>query len=91
MYPVELGENNTVHAFVYTPQGSPLPAQEWQVSTLLTDHDAQPVSTRMLGLQPAHHAIGALTFPLPGVYQIRFTVRTSEIDQSTVSMTVTIR
>ena len=91
IFPVQLGENNTVHAFVYTPQGSPLPAEEWSVTTQLTGQDTEPVRTRMLGLRPPHHAVGALTFPLPGVYELRFTVRVSDLDRATVRTTVTVR
>jgi copper transport protein len=91
IYPVQLGDNNTVHAFVYTPQGSPLAAEEWSVTTLLTGQDAEPVRTRMLGLRPPHHAVGALAFPLPGVYELRFTVRVSDLDRATVRTTVTVR
>jgi copper transport protein len=90
IYPVQVGENNTVHAFVYTAAGKPLPAQEWSVTTVLQGQDLGPVTTRMLGVLP-HHAIGAITFPLPGVYEVRFTVRTTEIDQATVRTTVTVR
>jgi copper transport protein len=90
VYPVQLGENNTVHAFVYTPEGAPLPVQEWSVTTVLTDRDVEPVTARMLGVLP-HHAIGAVTFPLPGVYELRFTARTTEVDQATVRTTVTVR
>jgi copper transport protein len=90
LYPVELGENNTVHAFVYTPAGAPLPAQEWTVSARLTGRDLEAVSTPMLGLDPPNHALGALTFPLPGTYEIGFTVRTSPVDQATVRTRVTV-
>jgi copper transport protein len=90
VYPVQLGENNTVHAFVYTPQGAPLPAQQWSVTAVLTGRDVEPVTTAMLGVLP-HHAIGAVTFPLPGVYELRFTVRTTDVDQATVKTTVTVR
>jgi copper transport protein len=90
IYPVQVGENNTVHAFVYTAVGKPLPAEEWSVTTVLQGQGLEPVTTRMLGVLP-HHAIGAITFPLPGVYEVRFTVRTTEIDQATVRTTVTVR
>jgi copper transport protein len=90
IYPVQVGENNTVHAFVYTPAGRPLPAEQWTVTSLLTGHDLEPVTTGMLGVLPGHHAIGALTFPLPGTYQLRFTVRITDIDQATVKTTVTV-
>jgi copper transport protein len=90
IYPVQVGDNNTVHAFVYTAEGRPLPAQEWSVTAELQGQDLEPVTTRMLGVLP-HHAIGAITFPLPGVYEVRFTVRTTEVDQATVRTTVTVR
>ncbi|WP_189079528.1 copper resistance CopC/CopD family protein [Mangrovihabitans endophyticus] len=90
IYPVQLGENNTIHAYVYTPAGAALPAKEWTVTSTLTGRGLEPVRTPMLGLDPEHHAVGAITFPLPGVYQVAFTVRVSEIDQATVRTTVTV-
>ena len=90
IYPVELGENNTVHAFLYTAAGQPLPAEEWTVTTQLLGQGLEPVSTPLLGLIPAHHAVGAVTFPLPGSYELRFTIRTTAIDQATVRTTITV-
>ncbi|AGL17333.1 copper resistance protein CopC [Actinoplanes sp. N902-109] len=90
VYPVELGENNTVHGFTYTPEGKPLTAQEWTVTTRLRGQDLEPVSQPMLPLTPRNDAVGALTFPLPGTYDITFTVRTTEIDQATVRTTITV-
>ncbi|GAA2486481.1 hypothetical protein Ahu01nite_014190 [Winogradskya humida] len=90
VYPVELGENNTVHGFTYTPEGKPLVAEEWTVTTRLRDQDLEPVSEPMLPLPPRNDAVGALTFPLPGTYDITFTVRTTDIDQATVRTTITV-
>ncbi|WP_306214294.1 copper resistance CopC/CopD family protein [Actinoplanes sp. RD1] len=90
VYPVEVGENNTVHAFTYTPEGKPLAAPEWTVTTRLLDQDLEPVSAPMLPLTPRNDAMGALTFPLPGTYEVSFTVRTTEIDQATVRTTITV-
>ncbi|MFC3385114.1 copper resistance CopC/CopD family protein [Couchioplanes azureus] len=90
VYPVELGENNTVHGFTYTPEGKPLPAQEWTVTTRLQGQDLEPVTQPMLPLHPRNDALGALTFPLPGTYDVTFTVRTTEIDQATVRTTITV-
>ena len=90
VYPVELGENNTVHGFTYTPEGKPLPAAEWTVTTRLQGQDLEPVSAPMLPLTPRNDAIGALTFPLPGTYEVSFTVRVSDIDQATVRTTITV-
>jgi copper transport protein len=90
IYPVELGENNTIHAFVYTPAGAPLPAEEWTVTSRLLGQDLEPVSTPLLGLIPKNHAVGAITFPLPGTYEVRYTIRVSAIDQATVKTTITV-
>ena len=90
IYPVEVGDSNTVHAFVYTPAGAPLPADEWRVTARLLDRDLEPFDAPMLGLVPRHHALGALTFPLAGTYEIAFTVRIGELDQATVKTTITV-
>lgn len=90
IYPGQIGENNTVHAALYTAQGAPLPAAEWQVTTVLPEKGIEPVTLPMLDVPP-NHAIGALTFPVPGTWEVRFTVRTTEVDQATVRTTVTVR
>ncbi|WP_422773825.1 copper resistance CopC/CopD family protein [Plantactinospora sp. WMMC1484] len=90
IYPVQLGPNNTVHAYVYTPEGKPLPAVEWTLTASLPAQGVEPTSTPMLGIEP-HHAVGAINFPIPGEWQLRFTIRTSDIDQATVRTTVQVR
>ena len=90
IYPVQLGENNTIHAFVYTPAGAPLPAAEWTVTSRLLGQDLEPVSTPLLGLIPKNHAVGAITFPLPGTYEVKYTIRVSAIDEATVKTTITV-
>ncbi|MBU2669230.1 copper resistance protein CopC/CopD [Actinoplanes bogorensis] len=89
IYPVEVGDSNTVHAFVYTSAGAPLPAEEWKVSAQYLGQDIEPFSEPMLPIL-RHHAVGALTFPLPGSYEIRFTVRIGELDQATVKTTIDV-
>ena len=49
IYPVQLGENNTVHAFLYTPEGKPLPAEQWTVTALLVGQDLEPVTMPLAG------------------------------------------
>ncbi|WP_347403582.1 copper resistance protein CopC [Solwaraspora sp. WMMD406] len=90
IYPVQLGEHNTVHAYVYTPQGAPLDVEEWTMTTALPAQGVEPVSTPLLGLQ-GNHAVGAVAFPVPGDWQVRFTIRISDIDQATVTTTVPVR
>jgi copper transport protein len=90
IYPVELGEWNTVHGSTYTPEGKPLPAAEWTVTTRYTAENIEAVKSPMLPLPGRNDALGSLTFPLPGTYELTFTIRTTEIDQATVRTTVTV-
>ncbi|MEV6305225.1 copper resistance protein CopC [Actinoplanes sp. NPDC051861] len=90
IFPVQVGEYNTVHAFLYTPAGAPLPAEEWEVSTKFLDQDLEAVRAPLAPLNPVHHALGSVTFPLPGTYEIAFTIRINELDRATVKTTVTV-
>ncbi|RSM56845.1 copper resistance protein CopC [Actinoplanes sp. ATCC 53533] len=90
IYPVELGEWNTVHGQTYTPEGKPLPAKEWTVTTRHVGQDLEPVTEPIAPLPARNDALGSLTFPLPGTYEITFTIRTTELDQATVKTTVTV-
>ena len=90
IYPVQLGESNTVHAFAYTDGGKPITVEEWTVTTSLPEKDVEPFSTLMLGVTP-NQAIGALNFPIPGEWEVRFTLRISDIDQATVTTVVAVR
>jgi copper transport protein len=90
IYPAKLGDNNTIHAFVYTPAGAPLPADQWTVTSRLLGRDLEPVSEPLLPLQPRHHAAGAIAFPYPGDYEIKFTVRIGELNEATVKTTIPV-
>ncbi|WP_436536911.1 copper resistance CopC/CopD family protein [Actinoplanes sp. HUAS TT8] len=90
IYPVELGEYNTVHAFLYTPEGKPLPPAEWEISTKLLDQDLEAVKEPLLGLDPPHHALGSVSFPLPGTYEIAFTIRVDDLNRATVKTTIKV-
>jgi copper transport protein len=90
IYPVELGEYNTVHAFLYRPDGAPLQAAEWEVSARLLDPPLEAVKQPMAGILPGNQALGSLAFPLAGTYEVVFTIRVSEIDRASVKTTVTV-
>lgn len=90
IYPVELGEYNTVHAFLYSPDGGPLRAQEWQVTARLTEPALEAVQQPIAGLPTGNQALGSMSFPLPGTYEITFTIRTTEIDRASAKTSVTV-
>ncbi|MFC7277799.1 copper resistance CopC/CopD family protein [Paractinoplanes rhizophilus] len=90
IFPTQIGDNNTIHAFVYTPAGAPLPADEWTVTSRLLGRDLEPVTEPLLPLQPRNHAAGAITFPFPGRYEVKFTVRIGELDQAAVKTVISV-
>lgn len=90
IYPVQLGEYNTVHAYVYTPEGAPVRVEEWSMTTALPTQEVEPVTAPLLPIDD-NHAAGSVAFPVPGEWEVRFTIRLSDIDQATVTTTVTVR
>jgi copper transport protein len=91
IFPVQLGEYNTLHAYVYTPEGKPLPILEIKVTTALPSADIEPIDNPIGITDQTNHALGSITFPTLGDWQVRFTIRVSDIDQATVTATVPVR
>ncbi|MGK5440558.1 copper resistance CopC/CopD family protein [Micromonospora sp. URMC 105] len=89
VYPVRVGVPNSLHAYVYTPQGQALPVLEWTVSLALPAAGVEPVRVPVDTPEP-HHGSAEITFPVRGEWTLRFTVRTSDIDQATVTATVPV-
>ncbi|HEX2772423.1 MAG TPA: copper resistance protein CopC [Micromonosporaceae bacterium] len=87
--PAEVG-SNSVHLYAYTPDNKPLPVVEWRATAALPDKGVEPVEIPLLPLTD-NHVTGEVRFPAAGNWQLRFTVRISEIDQATVSATVPIK
>ena len=83
VYPVQLGEYNTLHLVAYTPEGKALRVVEWKVTAALPAQGVEPVDTPVLGVKE-NMAIGSVNFPMPGDWQLRMTLRTSEVDAATV-------
>jgi copper transport protein len=90
VFPVQLGEYNTLHLVAYTPEGKALRVLEWKVTAALPARGVEPVDTPVLGVEE-NVAVGAVSFPMPGDWQLRLTLRTSEIDQATVTTTIKVR
>ncbi|MEV4663183.1 copper resistance protein CopC [Micromonospora echinofusca] len=87
--PAERG-NNTVHFYAYTKDNRPQPVVEWRATAALPTAGIEPIQVPLLPLTD-NHATGEITFPASGEWQLRITVRTSDIDQATVTATVPIR
>ncbi|WP_433347972.1 copper resistance CopC/CopD family protein [Micromonospora sp. CA-111912] len=89
MDPAERG-NNSLHLYAYTKDNRPQPVEEWKATAALPAAGIEPIEILLLPLTD-NHATGELNLPAAGEWQFRFTVRTSDIDQATVSATVSIR
>ncbi|MFX0594354.1 copper resistance CopC/CopD family protein [Melissospora conviva] len=82
--------NNSVHAYAYTLDNRPLPVVEWRVTAALPSAGVEPIEVPLLPLTD-NHVTGEINLPAAGDWELRFTVRISEIDQATVLATVPIR
>ncbi|MFC4145672.1 copper resistance CopC/CopD family protein [Micromonospora mangrovi] len=87
--PAERG-SNSVHLYAYTKDNRPQPVQEWKGTAALPSAGIEPITIPLLPLTD-NHATGEISLPASGEWQLRFTVRTSDIDQATVTVTVPIR
>ncbi|WP_405112973.1 copper resistance protein CopC/CopD [Micromonospora sp. NBC_01405] len=89
MDPAERG-NNSLHLYAYTKDNRPQPVEEWKATAALPAAGIEPIEILLLPLTD-NHATGEFNLPAVGEWQFRFTVRTTDIDQATVSATVSIR
>ncbi|WP_431874491.1 copper resistance CopC/CopD family protein [Micromonospora marina] len=87
--PAETG-NNSIHLYAYTKDSRPQPVQEWKVTAALPSAGIEPITVPLLPLSD-NHATGEVNLPARGDWQVRITVRTSDIDQATVTATVPIK
>jgi copper transport protein len=88
VFPATVG-NNSIHLYAYTPDNKPLPVVEWTATAALPAKGIEPIEVPLLRITD-FHAIGDIALPSAGEWTFKFTVRTTDIDQSTLSMTVKI-
>lgn len=86
--PAERG-TNLVHLYAYAPDGEPQPVEEWQATAALPAAGVEPIEIPLLPLLD-NHATGQVVLPVTGDWELRFTLRTTEIDQATVGVTVPV-
>lgn len=81
--------NNSVHLDAYAPDNKPMPVVEWKATAALPASGVEPIDVPLLPLTD-NHATGEISLPTAGDWELRFTLRTSDIDQATVTVTVPI-
>jgi copper transport protein len=86
--PAQTGPND-IHLYAYTPQGAPLKVLEWKVTAALPAQGIEPIEAVLTPITDSHD-VGQVTLPAAGQWQFSFTLRTTEIDEATVTTTVKI-
>ncbi len=89
VFPATSG-NNSLHLYAYTPDGQQLPVVEWVATAALPSAGIEPIDVDLLRITDSH-AIGEVNLPAAGQWTFKFTLRTSEINQASVSTTVNIK
>ena len=87
--PATVGDN-TVELAATTPDGKPLPVQEWFATASLPSRGVAPVTVAVRRLTD-DRAAATVTLPVAGRWRFRFALRISEIDEAAVTGTVTVR
>jgi copper transport protein len=80
---------NDVHLYATTPDGQPADIKEWTVRAAAPAQGIEPIDANVLSVTP-DHAIGTIGIPTAGTWTFTFTLRTTEIDQSTVTTQVIV-
>jgi copper transport protein len=86
--PAQTGPND-IHLYAYTPQGAPLKVLEWKVTAALPAQGIEPIDAVLTPITDSHD-VGQVTLPAAGQWQFSFTLRTTEIDEATVTTLVKV-
>ncbi|MCT4357626.1 copper resistance protein CopC [Streptomyces sp. Je 1-79] len=81
---------NTLHLFVDGPDGRALDVPEIKVAFTLKAKDVGPLPVVPDRIQAGHWSANGVQIPMAGEWQIQVTVRTSDIDQTTLDKNVKI-
>lgn len=82
---------NTVHLYALKPDGSgPLSVAEWKATAALPSKGIEPIVVPTLAITP-DHASGSVTLTPAGTWELKFTVRVDELNQTTIAVQVPIR
>ncbi|WP_416071982.1 copper resistance protein CopC [Streptomyces sp. ID05-04B] len=86
--PGRVGDNN-LQAVVYGPDGGFVSVPELRISFTLPDQDLGPLDAKVTD-RGGYWAAEAVNLPIPGDWEMKVTVRVSEVDQVSVTKPVRI-
>jgi copper transport protein len=79
-----------IHMYAFSPQGAPQKVLQWTVTAALPAKGIEPTNVDNLLAVTDSHAIAQATLPVKGDWTFSFTLRTTDIDEATVTTTVPI-
>jgi copper transport protein len=81
---------NDMHVWIESPDGKALDAPEVKISFTLKAKEIGPLPITPDRLTAGHWTASAVQIPMPGDWQVKVTVRTSDIDQTTIDKNIKI-
>jgi copper transport protein len=81
---------NEMRVWIDRPDGKPLDAPEVKVAFTLKAKQIGPLPVVPDRVAKGHWSASAVQIPMPGEWEVKVTVRTSDIDQTTIDKTVKI-
>ncbi|AQU67711.1 copper resistance CopC/CopD family protein [Streptomyces niveus] len=82
--------NNLMHVWIDDPAGKPMDVPEVKVAYTLNSEQIGPLPIVPERLAPGHWSASSVQIPMPGEWHLQVTVRTSDIDQTTIEKNVKI-
>lgn len=82
--------SNVMHLWIDGPDGKPMDVPEVKVAYTLKSEQIGPLPVLPERLAPGHWSAANVQIPMPGDWHLQVTVRTSDIDQTTIEKNVKI-
>ncbi|MFF8523241.1 copper resistance CopC/CopD family protein [Streptomyces werraensis] len=82
--PAQAGDN-ALHVYVEGPDGTPVDVPEVKIALTLAAQDIGPLPVAPDRIATGHWSVSGVQIPMAGDWKVEVTVRTSDIDQVTVS------
>ncbi|MET9557876.1 copper resistance protein CopC [Streptomyces sp. NPDC006645] len=82
--------SNLMHVWIDGPDGKPMDVPEVKIAYTLKSEQIGPLPVLPERLAPGHWSAANVQIPMPGDWHLQVTVRTSDIDQTTIEKNVKI-
>jgi copper transport protein len=82
--------NNTMHLTAFTKDGKPIRVVEWKATIGLKEKGLENIEIPLLAITE-NHVVGEVQLPATGTWELKATVRTSDVDQVTVDRKIRVR